>query len=80
MVVFFAGTSVKGCLPLTRDSLLLFPILSFFQFVSITDSIHVDYYLLNGEEAPQQGELAQMVEHSLHMREVLGSIHRFSNL
>ena len=70
----------KGCLLLTRISLLQFPILSFFQFVSITDSIHVDYYLLNGEQVPQEGELAQMVEHSFRMREVLGSIHRFSNL
>ena len=76
----FARTSVKECLSLTQDSLLQFPILSFFQFVTITDSIDVHYYLFNGEHVPQQEELAQMVEHSLRMREVLGSIPKFSNL
>ena len=75
----FARTSVKGCLPLTRDSLLQFPILSFFQFVTITDNIDVHYYLFDGEHVPEQEELAQMVEHSLSMRELLGSIPRFSS-
>ena len=51
-----------------------------FQFVIITDSIDVHYYLFNGEDVPQQDELSQMEEHSLHMREVLGSITRFCNL
>ena len=75
----FAPTSVKGCLALTRDSLLQFPILSLFQFVTITDNIDVRYYLFHGEQLPQQGELAQIVEHSLRMREVMGSTPRFSN-
>ena len=74
-----ACTSVKGCLPLTRDSLLQFPILSFSQFVTITDNIDVHYYLFQGEHVPQQEELAQMLEHSHSMREVLGSILRFSS-
>ena len=52
----------------------------FFQFVTITDSIYLHYYLLNAEQVPQQGELPVMLELSLHMREVLGSISRFSNL
>ena len=50
-----------------------------FQFVTITNSIDVHYYLFNGEEVPQQGELTQMGEHSLRMREVLLSIPRLSN-
>ena len=70
-------TSVKGCLPLTRVSLLQFPILAFFQFVTITDNRDVHYYLFNGEQVPQQKELAQMVKHSLCMQEVLGTISRF---
>ena len=36
-----------------------------FQFVTITDSIDVHYYLFNREEARQQEELTQMGEHSL---------------
>ena len=76
----FGRTSVKVCLALTRDSLLQFPILSFFQFVTITDNIYVHYYLFHREQVPQQGELAQMEEHSLRMREVQGSLPRFSNL
>ena len=51
-----------------------------FQFLTITDSTDVHYYMFNGEEVPQQDELAQMAEHSLRMREVLGSIPRFSSL
>ena len=73
-------TSVKECLPLTRVLLLQFPILSFFQFLTITDNKDVHYYLFYGEQVPQQKESAQMVEHSLRMREVVGAIHRFSNL
>ena len=38
-----------------------------FQFLTITDSIDAHHYLFNGEEVLQQGELGQMVEHSLHM-------------
>ena len=49
----------------------------FFQFVTITDNKDVHYYLFNGEQVPQQKELAQMVEHSLCMREVLEAIPRF---
>ena len=44
-------TSVKGCLPLTRVSLLQFPIPAFFQFVTITDN---NDDLFNGEQEPQQ--------------------------
>ena len=51
-----------------------------FQFVTITDSIDVHYYLFHGEHVPQPGELTRMGEHSVHMRGVLGSISRFSNL
>ena len=51
-----------------------------FQFLTITDSIDTHYYFFNGEQVLQQGELGQMVEHSLHMGEVLRSIPRFSNL
>ena len=73
-------TSVKGCLPLTRVSLLQFPILAFFQFVTITDNNDVYYYLFNGLQVPQQKKLAPMLEHSLCMREVLEAIPRLSNL
>ena len=52
----------------------------FFQFVTITDSIDLHYYLFNAEQVPQELELHVMSEHSLRMREVLGSISRFSNL
>ena len=38
-----------------------------FQFVTVTNSIDGHYYLFNGEEVPQQGESAQMQEHSLCM-------------
>ena len=76
----FAHAPVKGCLPLRRISLLQFPILSFFQFVTVTDGLDVHYYLFNGEQVPQQGQLAQLVEHSCRIREVLGSILRFSDL
>ena len=76
----FACISVKRCLLLTRISVLQFPILSFYQFVTISDNIDVHYYLFDGEQVPQKGELAQIVEHLLRMREVLGSIPRFSNL
>ena len=74
----FAHTSVKVCLALKRVSLFRFPILSFFfQFVTITDNKDVHYYLFNGERLPQQKELAQMVEYSLCMQEVLEAIPRF---
>ena len=76
----FECISVKECLPLTPDSLFRSPILSFFQFVTVTDYKDVHYYLSDGEQVPQQKQLAQMVEHSLRIREVLGAIPRFSNL
>ena len=60
--------------------MLQFPILSFFSFLTITDSVDVHYYLFNGEQVPQQEELGQMVEHWFRMRGVLGAIPRFSNL
>ena len=63
----------------TRISLLQFPILSFTQFVTITDSIDVYYYLFGGEQLSHQAELGQMVERSRRMRGVLGSIPRFSS-
>ena len=56
---FLSRTLVKECLPLTRVLLLQFPILSFSRFVTITDSIDVYYYLFDGEQVPQQKELAQ---------------------
>ena len=62
-----------------RISLLQFPILSFSQFLTITDSIDVYFYLFDGEQVSHQGELAQMVERSLSMREVQGSMPRFSS-
>ena len=40
------------------------------QFVTITDSVDVYYYLFDGGQVCRQGELARMVEHSLCMREV----------
>ena len=41
-------------MPLTRVFWLQFPILSFFQFLTTTDSKDVHYCLFYGEEAPQQ--------------------------
>ena len=55
------------------------PILSFPQFVTIIDRTNLYYYLFDGEVVAHQGELAQMVESSLGMREVLGSIPRSSS-
>ena len=60
----FAHIRQRGFAP-TRISLLQFPILSYFQFVTITDSVDVHYYLFNREQIAQQGELAQMAERSL---------------
>ena len=60
----FACTLVKGCFAPTRIPLSQFPILSFSQFVTITDSIDVYYYLFDGEQVCLQEELARMVEHS----------------
>ena len=45
---------MKGCLPLTRVFWFQFPFLSFFQFLTITDTKDVHYYLFYGEEVPQQ--------------------------
>ena len=75
-----SGISVKGCFPLARVFLLQFPILSFFQFLTNTDNKDVHFYLFYEDQVPQQKELSQMVEHSLHMRKVLGAIPRFSSL
>ena len=61
----------------TRISLFQFLILSFSQFVTIIDRTELYYYLLDGEVVAHQAEIAQMVERSLSMREVLGSIPRF---
>ena len=63
----------------TPISLLQFPILSFSQFVTITDSIDVYYYLFDGEPVCHQEGLARMVEHLLSMQQVLISIIRFSS-
>ena len=49
----------------TGISLLQFPILSFSQFVTITDSIDVYNYLFDGEPVCLQEDLARMVEHLL---------------
>ena len=69
----------EGMFTRTRISLFQFPILSFSQFVTITESRDVYYYLFDGEQVCHQGELAQMVERSLSMQEALGSIPRFSS-
>ena len=50
------------------------------QFVTITDSINVHDYLFNEHLVAHQAKLAQMVEHSLRIQEVLGSIPEFSKL
>ena len=60
-----------------RISLLKFPILSSSLFLTIIDRTDVHYYLFDGEVVAHQRELAQMVECSLSMQEVLGSIPRF---
>ena len=65
----FACKSVKVCLLLIRISLFRFPIQSFFHLVAIT----------NSTDLSSRRELAKMVEHFLSMREVVGSIPRFSN-
>ena len=56
-----------------------FPILSFSQFVTIIDRTDLYYQLFDRDPVADQGELSQMVERSLSMREVLGSISRFSS-
>ena len=43
--------------------------------MTITDSTDVYYYLFDGKQVFYPGELAQTVDRSLSMREVLGSIH-----
>ena len=73
----FARTPVKECL-LQHGFLCCIPIQSFSQFVTITHSIDVYYYLFDGEQVSHQNELAQIAERSLSMREALGSIPRFS--
>ena len=54
--------------------------LSFLQFLTITDNKDVHNYWFYGEQVPQQKELPQMVEHSLRMRMVLGAIPTFPSL
>ena len=78
-MVFFMHISQRVFAP-TRISLLQFPILSFSQFVTIIERTDLYYYFFDGDPVAHQGELAQMVEHSLRMREVLGPIPRFSSL
>ena len=56
-----------------------FTILAFSQLVTIADSIGVYYYLFDGVQVSHKWELVQIVERSLCMREVLGSIPRFSS-
>ena len=63
----------------TGISLLQFPILSFSQFVTIIDRTGLYYHLFDQDLVADQGGLAQMVERSLSMREVLGSIPKFSS-
>ena len=63
----FARTLVQKVFAATWISLLQFIILSFSQFVTITDSIAVYFYSFDGEQVCHQEELAQMVERSLSM-------------
>ena len=63
----------------TRISIFQFPILSFSQFVTIIDRTDLYHYLFDGDSVARQGDLAQKVERLLSMREVLGSILRFSS-
>ena len=65
--------------PSTRISMFQFPIISFFQFVTIIDRTDLYYYLFDGVAVAHQGELAQKEGCLLGMREVLGSIPRFSS-
>ena len=74
----FARTSAQGCLP-QKEFLFHFPILSSSKFLTIIDRTDIYYYLFDGEVVAHQRELAQMVECSLSMQEVLGSIPRFSS-
>ena len=77
-MVFLHGHQSNSVCP-KRTSLLQFPILSFPQFVTITDIIDDYYYLFYGEQASHQRELAQIVEHLLSMQTVLGLTPRFSS-
>ena len=63
----------------TRISMFQFPALSFSQFVTIIDRTDLYYHFLDGDAVAHQGELVQKAEHLLRMREVLGSIPRFSS-
>ena len=63
----------------TRISMFQFPVPSFSQFLTIIDRTDLYYYLFDGDPVAHQGGLAQMVERSLSMREVVGSIPRFSS-
>ena len=51
----------------TRISMFQFPIPSFSQFLTIIDRTDLYYYLFDGDPVAHQGELSQMVEHSLSM-------------
>ena len=50
IVQYFYTDISQRVFPLTRISLLQFATVSFFQFVTITDSIDVHNYLFNGEQ------------------------------
>ena len=77
-MVFFHAHQSKVFGP-TRISMFQFPILSFSPFVTIIDRTDPYYYLFDGDPVAHQVELAQMVERSLSMRELLGLIPRFSS-
>ena len=72
MLCYFCTHISQRVFAPTRISLLQFPVLSFSQFLTITDRVDVYLYLLDGEQVSHQGELGKMVERSLSMREVTG--------
>ena len=72
-MVFLHAHRPKGVCSYTNFPVAV-QILSFSQFVNIIDRTNLYYYLFDGEVVAHQGELAQMVERSLSMQEVLGSI------
>ena len=76
-MVFCMHISQRAFAP-TRISMFQFPIISFSQFVTMIDRTDLYYYLFDGVTVAHQGELAQKVECLLSMREVLGTIPRFS--
>ena len=61
-----------------NDYVIRSAVLSVSQLMTVTDNIDVYYSLFDGKTVTHEGEVAQMVKRSLHIREVLGSIPRLS--